>query len=224
MMDIIQAIQERHSVRSYQDKKIAPEIVEALQEKIAAINQLSGLNIQMFTDEPQAFKSLLAHYGKFRNAKNYIALVGEKSEDLDERCGYYGEKLVLTMQMLGLNTCWVALTFAKGKIPLKLQAKEKLVCVIAFGYGETKGIAHKNKPLEKLYQAAEPIPQWFRNGVEMAALAPTAVNQQKFLFILIGDRQVKAEATGGFYSQIDLGIVKLHFELGAGKENFEWVD
>ena len=58
----------------------------------------------------------------------------------------------------------------------------------------------------------------------MAALAPTAVNQQKFLFILIGDRQVKAEATGGFYSQIDLGIVKLHFELGAGKENFEWVD
>jgi hypothetical protein len=24
------------------------------------------------------------------------------------------------------------------------------------------------------------------------------------------------------YSKMDLGIVKYHFELGAGKENFEW--
>ena len=24
------------------------------------------------------------------------------------------------------------------------------------------------------------------------------------------------------YTQIDLGIVKYHFEVGAGKENFEW--
>lgn len=24
------------------------------------------------------------------------------------------------------------------------------------------------------------------------------------------------------YTQLDLGIAKLHFEIGAGKENFEW--
>ena len=223
-MDIIQAIQERHSVRRYQDRPIDQAVVEEIKAEIAKINQMSGLNIQMFTNEPKAFKSLLAHYGKFRNAKNYLAIVGEKSEDLDERSGYYGEKLVLKLQMLGLNTCWVALTFAKGKIPLEIAGGEKLVCVIAFSYGETKGVAHKNKPLQKLYKASEPIPQWFQKGMEMAIFAPTAVNQQKFLFTLLGEREVRAEATGGFYSQIDLGIVKLHFELGAGKENFEWVN
>ena len=223
-MDIIQAIKERHSVRRYQDRAIEQAVIEEMKAEVAKINQMSGLNIQMFINEPKAFNSLLAHYGKFRNAKNYLAIVGEKGEDLDERCGYYGEKLVLKLQMLGLNSCWVALTFAKGKIPLKLQEKEKLVCVIAFGYGETKGAAHKNKPIEKLYKANEPIPQWFKNGMEMALLAPTAVNQQKFLFTLLAEREVRAEATGGFYSQIDLGIVKLHFELGAGKENFEWVN
>ena len=223
-MDIIQAIKERHSVRRYQDRAIEQAVIEEMKAEVAKINQMSGLNIQMFINEPKAFNSLLAHYGKFRNAKNYLAIVGEKGEDLDERCGYYGEKLVLKLQMLGLNSCWVALTFAKGKIPLQIADGEKLVCVIAFGYGETKGVAHKNKPIEKLYKASEPIPQWFRNGMEMALLAPTAVNQQKFFFTLLAERDVRAEVTGGFYSQIDLGIVKLHFEIGAGKENFEWVN
>ena len=48
-------------------------------------------------------------------------------------------------------------------------------------------------------------------------LAPTAVNQQKFLFTLNGD-EVTAKATGGVYSRIDLGIVKYHFEVGSGRE------
>ncbi|MFR4700307.1 MAG: nitroreductase, partial [Christensenellaceae bacterium] len=32
--------------------------------------------------------------------------------------------------------------------------------------------------------------------------------------------KVSARATGGFYSKRDLGIVKYHFEIGAG--NFSW--
>ena len=47
----------------------------------------------------------MAHYGNFENCTNYIAMVGKKSADLDERCGYYGELLVLKAQELGLNTC-----------------------------------------------------------------------------------------------------------------------
>lgn len=46
-------------------------------------------------------------------------------------------------------------------------------------------------------------------------LAPTAMNQQKFKFVLKGD-QVEAASTGGFYSKIDLGIVKYHFEAVSG--------
>ena len=52
-------------------------------------------------------------------------------------------------------------------------------------------------------------------------LAPTAVNKQKFWF----EQQhgiVTAKAKKGFYSKMDLGIAKLHFELGAGAHNFVW--
>ena len=65
------------------------------------------------------------------------------------------------------------------------------------------------------------VPEWFKKCVEAALLAPTAVNQQKFFFSLDNGR-VSARAGMGFYSKIDLGIAKCHFELGAGKENFNW--
>lgn len=57
--------------------------------------------------------------------------------------------------------------------------------------------------------------------MDAALLAPTAVNQQKFTFSRQGDR-VTPRASLGFYSKIDLGIVKYHFELAAGRENFTW--
>ena len=46
-------------------------------------------------------------------------------------------------------------------------------------------------------------------------------NQQKFLITLSGDK-VSAKSAGGFYSKVDSGIVKKHFEIGAGESNFIW--
>jgi len=63
--------------------------------------------------------------------------------------------------------------------------------------------------------------------MEAALMAPTAMNQQKFKFTLQEGNKVKAEATfsltGKSYLYYDLGIVKCHFEIGAGKENFIWI-
>ena len=70
------------------------------------------------------------------------------------------------------------------------------------------------------------MPVWVRNGVRAALLAPTAVNQQKFAFILHDGNKVEAQkrfAIFANYAPIDLGIAKCHFEIGAGKENFEWL-
>lgn len=65
------------------------------------------------------------------------------------------------------------------------------------------------------------VPEWFQKGVKASLLAPTAMNQQKYKFTLNGNH-VLAETGKGFYTKIDLGIAKYHFELGAGKENFSW--
>lgn len=221
-MTILEAMEHRHAVRSYLDKPIPADVRAALQAEVDACNAESGLHIQLVTDEPKAFGSFTTHYGMFSGVKNYFALVGKKGDGLDEALGYYGERLALKAQMLGLNTCWVAMTYSKRKCGAVIDAGEKLVIVIPVGYGATQGTAHKSKPMERLCSVSGAMPDWFKAGMEAAMLAPTAVNQQKFLLSLQGDA-VQAKATGGFYSKVDLGIVKYHFELGAGKENFRWM-
>ena len=220
-MTVTEAIEQRHAVRRYTDRKLGADVLAALNAEIAECNAESGLNLQLVTDEPEAFGGLLSHYGRFSNVRNYLALVGKKAEDLDEKVGYYGERLVLLATTLGLDSCWVAGTFRRGKCACRREPGDALPCVLALGYGETHGKPHKSKPLERLCHVEGDMPDWFRSGMEAALLAPTAVNQQKFRFTL-SDRTVKAEATGGFSSRVDLGIVKYHFECGAGKEHFRW--
>lgn len=221
-MELWQAMETRHSVRSYEERNIDRETKEKLAAMIETCNRESGLHMQLVTEEPQAFSSLMAHYGKFSGVRNYIALVGKKGSDMDEICGYYGEKIVLYAQQLGLNTCWVAMTYKKVKGVFKVNAGEKLYVVIAIGYGKSQGVPHKSKAMELVCKTNGEMPGWFQKGVEAALLAPTAMNQQKFLFTLDG-KNVSARAGMGFYSRIDLGIAKYHFEVGAGTENFQWV-
>ena len=221
-MDILEAMQRRHSVRQYTDRPIPSKVREILQREIDQCNRESGLHLQLVCDEPAAFSGAMARYGRFTGVQNYIAVVGAKSPDLDERAGFYGERLVLLAQQLGLNTCWVALTFSKRKARFTLGEGEKLVLVIALGYGATQGAPHRSKPLSQLTRCDGGMPDWFRRGAEAAALAPTAVNQQKFLLELTGDRTVRATALRGGYARLDLGIVKYHFLQAAGQENFTW--
>lgn len=224
-MTTLEAIQARHSVRSYRADPIPEDVKGRLNVEITACNREGGLHIQLVTEEPRAFDSGMARYGKFSGVRNYIALIGPKGDGLDEKLGWYGERLALLAQTLGLNTCWVALTFSKGaaKANSAVAAGEKLVCVLALGYGATQGVPHKSRPVDEVCRVTGTAPAWFAAGMEAALLAPTAVNQQKFLFTLDNGR-VSAKSTGGFYSKVDLGIVKYHFQVGAGKENFTWAD
>lgn len=218
-MDVKQLIKDRHSVRQYKDMKIDEDIRMQLDELAEECNKESGLSIQVIYDDPDCFNNLIAHYGKFRNVNNYIALVGKKkSEKLDETCGYFGQRIVLKAQELGLNTCWVAGSYSKGKCKAVVGADEKLVCVIALGYGETSGVKHKSKPVSKLCNVDEAdMPSWFRNGMVAAMMAPTALNQQKFFVTLNGD-EVIITAQKAVYARLDLGIVKYNFEAVTGKK------
>lgn len=220
-MNLIEAMNERHSVRQYKNKPLDAESILALQKEIESCNAESGLHIQLVKNEPKAFDGFMAHYGKFSGVTNYIAMIGKKEAGLDEKCGYYGERLVLKAQQLGLNTCWMAMTYTKVKTAFSVGQGEKLCIVIALGFGETQGAAHKSKSFEQVAKTEGQIPDWFRNGVEAALLAPTAMNQQKFQFVLDGNR-VSTKAGVGFYTKIDLGIAKYHFEIGAGKSDLEW--
>ena len=228
-MTLLEALEARHSVRAYKEQPLAKETVKLLEAKIAELNEVGNLHIQLIKNEPKAFQGTLAKYGKFRGVTNYFVMVGKKADDLDERVGYYGELLVLYAQTLGLNTCWVGLSYKKVTDTYVLDEGEKVVCYIAVGYGETQGVSHKIKTIEQVSNASDITPAWFKKGVEAALLAPTAVNQQKFSFEYTGmsNNHHLVRAKNGLsmigYTQMDLGIAKYHFEIGAGKDNFEWI-
>ena len=236
-MTLQEAIEARHSVRAYKDQPLNEEIVKVLEDEIVRLNDEGQLHIQLILNEPKAFQGTMAKYGKFRNANNYIVMAGKKADDLDERVGYYGEHLVLLAQTLGLNTCWVGLSYSKVPGTYELDEGEKIACYIAIGYGETQGVGHKIKTVEQVSRSvvssskntSDITPPWFKKGVEAALLAPTAVNQQKFSFEYVGmdNNRHQVRAKKGFsmigYTKMDLGIAKYHFEIGAGKDNFIWV-
>ena len=236
-MTLFEAIQSRHSVRKYIDKPIEENLVRILQEKVNEVNAEGNLHIQLVTKEPRAFKGKMA-YGTFSGVSNYFVMVGKKADDLSERVGYYGEQLVLLAETLGLNTCWVGLTYNNIKEAYEKGNDEKLCCMIALGYGNDPGRNMKRKTAKQVSNVSDAskelstgaTPKWFSDGVAAALLAPTAVNQQKFYFRYMGANEngigmVKAERKFSLigYTKMDLGIAKLHFEIGAGKENFEWI-
>ena len=229
-MTLSEAIVSRHSVRRYKDTPLPESVLSALREKIEDINRNAGLHIQLVTDEPKAFSGIMS-YGSFSGVRNYLVMAGAKSEELDEKIGYYGEQLVLLAQTLGLNSCWAGLSYSKIPGTYELGEGEKIGCYIALGYGETQGKGHKIKKAEEVSNADGNTPEWFRRGIDAALLAPTAVNQQKFRIEYLGPRdgalpEVSAKATFSMvgYARMDLGIVKYHFEIGAGKENFIWAE
>ena len=216
VMSDLEAIRERHSVRNYKPNKIENEKISKLKELIDKLNTEGKLHLQFMEDAGNTFNRLLNKVMGLGSAPSVIACVGKDDETLDQRVGYYGEKLVLYAQKLGLNTCWAG-TFNKKNIGAKVEDGERLVIAIAIGYGENPGRPRKSKSLSQVCESEVESPDWFTKGVEAALFAPTAINQQKFLIKLKQDGTVEFTDKGGVLSQVDLGIVKCHFEIGSGK-------
>lgn len=209
-----EAVLVRHSVRNYLDKPIDAEKVRALCDLIEEINAEGNLHLQFIADAGKTFNRLLNRAMGLGSAPSVIACVGKDDETLDERVGYYGEKLVLAAQCMGLNTCWAG-TFNRENIGADVKPGERLVIAIAIGYGKEQGKPRRSRTAEQVSSSAiTPVPAWFENGVKFALLAPTAVNQQKFEITLDADGKASVRDKGGILSRIDLGIVRYHFELG----------
>ncbi len=229
MMTLSEAIDARHSVRRYLNEPLTADQAAALQAAVERINREAGLHVQLVLNEPRGFSTGLA-YGTFKGVGNYLVMAGRKAPDLNERVGYYGEQLVLLAWQLGLGSCWAGLTYRSVKDAYRLEPGEKVVCMIALGHPDDERRRPRRKRAEQVSNVSDLTPAWFRQGVEAAIKAPTAVHQQKFYleYLDAGQGLPRVRARRLFslvgYTQTDLGIVKLHFEIGAGRENFAWAD
>lgn len=232
-MNDIQAIENRVSRRLYLEKEIDIKKMIKLKKLISQINEEHNLRISLIDDAREAFWGFRKSYGFFKGVRSVIALKGLQGEpDLKEKLGYYGERIVLEATKLGLGTCWVGGTFDADDPSFNTQLEEELVCVLTIGYSQlNKSLREKfihsfthrtQKSLDKFYSSDNTIvPNWFLKGIEMASKAPSAKNKQPVRFEYKNDT-VKAFVDGkSEFDLVDLGIAKLHFEIGA-KGKFEW--
>ena len=209
-MDILDIMRKRHSVRSFRSLEIGSAAADILDGYIDGINKEYGVSLRLVTGEPKAFGGLISKIGTFKNVHSYFVVAAPKDKEFE--AGYCGELALLKAAELGINSCWVGMTYSKGFV--RAEGEDKIFAVIALGYGDNNGIPHNSKPIEKLcsYRGE---PQWFMRGMEGAMLAPTAMNRQKFFFRWDG-RQVTAQAGAGVGTVLDLGIAVCHFELASG--------
>ena len=214
-------IEKRHTVRKYLDRPLDMDLVDLLKDRIKQNNELYDLTFKLVTNESDGLSSL-ARFMSNNSVQNYIILAGKECSSLDEKIGYCGADLILYAQSLGLNTWWCGGMF-NGKNALKhLDDKNVRVNgVIAIGYGKTQGVPHKSKKAEQISHYKGNAPDWFNAGIQALLLAPSALNRQPYIVNGAGNK-VSFKVKSGFLSQVDLGIGKYFFELGAGKSNFEW--
>ena len=225
--ELYNAVWRRRSVRKYNEKKIEPEKIEALKSAISSLNEESGLTIEFF-ENSEAFNSFKTV--GFKGVRSVIAVKGKTSDpDLFEKCGYYGEKLLLKATALGLGTCWVAMGFSRNGLNIK--ADEEIACAVPIGYGAEEIVYPQGIPdaphrktisVSEFLDGKTDVPDWVKAAVKSVQFAPTARNSQKTRFRYAADGQVTAEIPSskvGIFDKlnmIDLGITKLHFELAAG--------
>jgi len=233
-MTLLEAIGIRRSRRKYLPAPIEAPIAGNLQALAAEYSQQAGARIELVFDDAAAFDSLRKTYGMLIGVRNYAGLIARTDDRAAvERLGYYGQLLMLHAVAMGLGTCWVGGSFDRGSCPFALADGEEVVCTIALGHTPAKnslresliyGVTHrKTKTAGQMMSADAPAPGWFLAGMRAAQKAPSAVNRQPVLFTYKNDVATAGipdmDNTGAL---LDMGIAKLHFELGAGGGRWGW--
>ncbi|WP_418863616.1 nitroreductase family protein [Slackia isoflavoniconvertens] len=225
-MITVETIRERHSVREYDGKPLSRAEFDALGAVVEECARESGLDIQLVGDNPEVF-NVIARFGLIRECRTHVAFVVDdaKAGDVaaDEAIGYWGQKIVLAAQDMGLNTCWCALCSRKKSRAVVAPGK-KVRLIIAVGHGKTQGFSRKTKSVEALSSVeCAKAPAWFAAAMEAAQLAPTAMNNQNFKIMLLSDgKTVRIDAPQSGLNVIDEGIVRCNFEIAANEAGADW--
>ena len=231
-MTLTEAIDARISCRAYTDEPLSEALLCTLQDYVAALREESGLRFVLVGPGKGGADLKLSGRMFTGNVSAYLALVGPDDDGTRERFGYFGEKFVLFATTLGLGTCWVAGTFDRASVTVPRREGEVIHDVIPVGHAPAKqpfaqrairaGLRRRDKKPEALYQGPTSLaeaPAWVRAGIACVLKGPSAVNQQPVVFVQ--DAQGLRAALANAKREVaytDLGIAKLHFELGAATE------
>lgn len=228
---------ERKSVRNFDPRPLAEDVVRYLKAEISDIvTHEAGMHFQLFTEDPNPFKNFKDSYGMFHNARNYIACVVDSSFDyVWQRAGFCAQRLVLGAVSKGLGTCFVSGTYSKNSVKAQLRADWKLPFIIVLGYPAKDKDSTFVSALMKSFMKKSPenissillpesvdskqigqlSPQYIK-GLEAVLAAPSAMNRHPArMKFLNGKDGLIVEACTENNSQIgniDLGIAMYNWQ------------
>ena len=226
---LYQAIDQRFSCRAYATEPLDGATLDELRAVAARLSQESGLRFALVGPSEGGSDLKLAARMFAGSVSTYAALIGPDDNATRERFGYFGEQLVLHATALGLGTCWVAGTFDRTSVVVPLAADEVIHDVIPLGYLPAKqpfaqrtiraGLRKRDKKPEALYKGfvrLDKAPAWVQAGIKAVLKGPSAVNQQPVVFVQDQGRlHTSLPNHKNDLEYTDLGIAKLHFQLGA---------
>lgn len=228
-MNIIEAMRERRSVRTFDGNGLSPEQVSQLEQIIDESNSPFGgsvsIKLKKF-DKKEGYKP--STYGMIKGAEDFFLLAIGNDEASALSAGYRFEQVVLKSWQLGLGTCWIAATFKGSDFDKGMTWPEgeelKVICPV--GASEKISIKEKltrlalgsknRKPFNDLFfynnfSTVVPEDNQFREALEMLRLAPSDTNSQPWRALVDGNNVHFYYKPKSPAAVLDLGIGICHF-------------
>ena len=229
---ITEIIDERHAVRTYEERLLPKETIVAIQHYIQEVlSPYEGkVRIEFLQNVNEKEKVKLGTYGVIKGGKYYLTAACKKGEN-PITLGYALEKIVLYCTSLGLGTVWMGGTYNKSQFAkaMKLQEDEELLIIVPVGYESDKksfvaklmGNHNKQrKEFETIFfdkTVGTPLTRnaagRYETALEMVRLAPSAMNQQPWRAVKQGERFDFYVVNTKGLKRIDLGIALAHFYM-----------
>lgn len=228
-MNIIQAIKERRSVRSFDGKPLSQEAVSELNKAIEDSYTLFGGNVSIRLksfDIKGDFKP--STYGVIKGASDFFLMAIGEGEDSDLTAGFRFEQIVLKAWQMGLGTCWIAGTYKGSQFDERESWPEgeslKVICPV--GKAQKPRLmekmmrlsigANNRKPFSTLFfedDFKSPLnpDNKFGEALEMLRLAPSSTNSQPWRALVNGDKVLFYYKPKYPITVIDMGIGICHF-------------
>lgn len=230
-MNIIEAIKERRSVRSFDGRGLTDAqkagLMKAIGESISPFGGKLTVRLREF-DLKNGYKP--STYGMIRGAADFFLLGIGADDESAFAAGFRFEQVVLKAWQIGLGTCWIAATFKGSDFDSGEAWPEgeelKIVCPVGVAAKPTVGekltrmaMGSKNrKPFDKLFfygDFSHPVSadNSFAEALEMLRLAPSSTNSQPWRALVCGDTvHFYCKRRSGL-SVLDCGIGVCHFYM-----------
>ena len=241
---VVETIQKRHSVRTYEEQALLPQDRTALLNCMDQLDNPFGVQVNLYLTEKKLSGDgeKLGTYGVIKGAS---AFLGVSIPDVDLAplaAGYEFENLILYATHIGLGTVWLAATFTRNSFAsaMGIPKEELFPAISPVGYPAAKRSltetimrstmkSSSRKPWASLFfqedfstPLTEAMAGAYAQPLEMVRLAPSAKNAQPW-------RVRKAGDTYHFYAAykenlgkeekmikwVDLGIALSHFHQTA---------